>query len=263
MIIDCHLHSRGTETAKEVIEGLDVRGVDRAVIFAPSGNRAGDKVREHTDFIVNLAAEADGRVIPFAWIDPSYEHAVEEVERAVTEKGVKGVKIIPDRWHPYSEDCQRVYEKVQELGVPILFHTGILWSWGDTSRFCRPCEFEVMMDYPTVRFAMAHIGWPWTDECIAVAGKIMYMRRGRGHEGPQAFIDLTPGTPLIYREEAVRRALTCVGEDLLLFGSDGGPTGPSNGVLKRDQELFARMGLSQETQEKIFYKNTLVWLGEE
>ncbi len=119
------------------------------------------------------------------------------------------------------------------------------------------------MDYPTVRFAMAHIGWPWTDECIAVAGKIMHMRRGRGHEGPQAFIDLTPGTPPIYREEAVRRALTCVGEDLLLFGSDGGPTGPSNGVLKRDKELFAKMGLSQETQEKIFHKNALVWLGEE
>ena len=263
MIIDCHMHSRGGETAKEVIAGLDARGIDRAVVCAPSGNRAGEKVREHTDFIARLAEETGGRVIPFAFVDCSYEGAVEEVERAVAGKGVKGIKIIPDRWHAWSEECQRVYEKVEELEVPILFHTGILWSWGDTSRFCRPCEFEIMMDYPKVRFAMAHIGWPWTDECLAVVGKIVYMRRGRKHEGPQAFVDLTPGTPPIYREEAVRRALAYVGEDLLLFGSDGRAGGTGNQVLQRDKALFEQMGLSPETQEKIFYKNTLVWLGEE
>ena len=263
MIIDCHVHSGGTETAREVLAGLDAQGVDRAVVFAPSGNRAGDKVRQHTDFISRLAAETAGRVIPFAWIDPTYPGATDEVDRAVTDKAIKGVKIIPDRWHPWSDHCQRVYEKVQELGVPLLFHSGILWSWGDTSRFCRPCEFEVMMDYPRVRFALGHIGWPWTDECIAVAGKIMHLRRGRGHQGPQAFLDLTPGTPPIYREEAIRRALECVGEDLLLFGSDcrAGSTGSQ--VLQRDRVLFEKMGLSQETQEKIFYRNTLAWLGEE
>lgn len=260
MIIDCHVHSRGGETAKEVLAALDAQGVDRAVIFAPSGNRAGAKVREHTDFIVALAAEAGGRVIPFAWIDPTYAEAVAEVERAV-EKGCRGIKIIPDRWYPWSDECLKVYEKVQELGVPILFHSGILWSWGDTSRFCRPCEFEVLMEYPRVRFALAHISWPWTDECLAVVGKISHMRRARGYEGPQAFVDLTPGTPPVYREEALRRALAYVGEDLLLFGSDGG-AGTPNQVLERDRALFAKMGLSAETQEKIFYKNALVWLGE-
>ena len=105
------------------------------------------------------------------------------------------------------------YRRAQELGVPILFHSGILWSWGDTSRFCRPCEFEVLMEYPRVRFALAHISWPWTDECLAVVGKISHMRRARGYEGPQAFVDLTPGTPPVYREEALRRALAYVGED--------------------------------------------------
>ncbi len=263
MIIDCHVHSRGDVTAEEVLASLDAQGVDRAVVLAPSGNRAGAKVREHTDFIAKLASETGGRVIPFAFIDCSYEGAVDEVERAVAEKDIKGIKIIPDHWYPWSDECQKVYEKVQEMGVPILFHTGILWSYGDTSRFCRPCEFEIMMEYPKVRFAMAHIGWPWTDECLAVAGKIMHMRRGRKLEGPQAFVDLTPGTPPIYREEAVRRALAYVGEDLLLFGSDGRAGGSGNRVLERDKELFEQMDLSQETQDKIFYKNTLVWLGEE
>jgi predicted TIM-barrel fold metal-dependent hydrolase len=261
VIIDVHVHARGKETAKDVIAALDDKGVDRAVVFAPSGNRAGAKVREHIDFISRLAKETGGRVIPFAFIDCSYEHAVEEVERAVADKGIKGVKIIPDGWPAWGDEAQRVYAKAQELGVPILFHTGILWSWGDTSRFCRPCEFEIMMEYPKVRFAMAHIGWPWTDECLAVAGKIMYMRRGRKHEGPQAFVDLTPGTPPIYREDAVRKALTYLGDDLILYGSDS-VAGRLNDVLARDRELFARMGLSAETQEKIFSKNALVWLGE-
>jgi len=261
VIIDVHVHARGKETAKEVIAALDGKGVDRAVVFAPSGNRVGAKVREHIDFIARLAKEAGGRVIPFAFIDCSYSQAAAEVERAVTEKGIKGVKIIPDRWPAWGEEALRVYAKAEELGIPILFHTGILWSWGDTSRFCRPCEFEIMMEYPKVRFAMAHIGWPWTDECLAVAGKIMYMRRGRKHDGPQAFVDLTPGTPPIYREDAIHKALTYLGDDLILYGSDS-VAGRLNDVLARDKELFAKMGLPAATQEKIFSKNALAWLGE-
>jgi predicted TIM-barrel fold metal-dependent hydrolase len=89
----------------------------------------------------------------------------------------------------------------------------------------------------------------------------MHMRRGRKHEGPQAFVDLTPGTPAIYREDAVRKALTYLGDDLILYGSDS-VAGRLNDVLARDRELFAKMGLSAETQEKIFSKNALVWLGE-
>jgi len=261
VIIDCHVHARGQETAKDVLAQMDEAGIDRAVIFAPSGNGAGEKVREHTDFIARLAEEAGDRVIPFSFIDCSYEGAADEVERAVTEKGIKGIKIIPNRWRAWSDQACRVYEKIQEMQVPLLFHSGILWSWGDTSRFCRPCEYEILMDYPKVRFALAHIGWPWCDECLAVAGKIMHIRRGRGHEGPQCFVDLTPGTPPAWREEAVRKALDYLGDDLILFGTDS-VAGRMNNVLQRDKELFAKMGLSQETQEKVFHKNALVWLGQ-
>ena len=77
-----------------------------------------------------------------------------------------------NHWYPpYDERIFPVYEKIQQLKVPILFYSGILSGNRDSSRFCRPVNFEVMIDLPKIRFALAHIGWPWTDECIAVAGR--------------------------------------------------------------------------------------------
>ena len=36
----------------------------------------------------------------------------------------------------------------------------------------------------------------------------------------QMYIDITPGTPRIYRIEALRKAINVLGEDRLIYGSD-------------------------------------------
>ena len=91
-------------------------------------------------------------------------------------------------FHPGDPCARKLYACAGELGIPLLMHTGILWIPGDNANNCRPANMEVMWDYPKTRFAMAHIGWPWTDECIAVAQKFKVLRR----ELDQVFVDLTP-----------------------------------------------------------------------
>jgi predicted TIM-barrel fold metal-dependent hydrolase len=79
--------------------------------------------------------------------------------------------MIPDHWYPYDEFMYPIYEKAEKLGVPIIFHSGILFGFKDSSRFCRPVNYEVLLNFPDLKFALAHISWPWVDECIALWGR--------------------------------------------------------------------------------------------
>ena len=38
-----------------------------------------------------------------------------------------------------------------------IFHSGILFGFGDGSRFCRPVFYEAFLNTPGVEFALSHI----------------------------------------------------------------------------------------------------------
>ena len=280
MLIDCHVHSIGRERVDEVLNSMDKTGVDKAVIFAPYPGELGgreiidpkptgymefselgvneEKQRESTKFISKLQAEAPDRIIAFAWIEPRLKNAVQNVEEAVTKFECKGIKMIPDHWYPYEPKFFPLYEKIQELNVPILFHSGILFGFKDSSRFCRPCNYEVLINFPDLRFALAHMSWPWTDECIALLGRFMAnVKREERPEKVQMYIDITPGTPSFYRREALRRALLYGGEDYMIFGSDSLATNFQHAkqIAEMDRGIIRELGYSDETIRKIQSKN--------
>ena len=91
-----------------------------------------------------------------------------------------------------------------------------------SSKFNHPIEFECLLEVRNLRFALAHISWPWCDDLIALYGKFIHARRARPDLNVEMFIDTTPGTPPIYRKEALRKLFT-VGYDIennVMFGSD-------------------------------------------
>ncbi len=111
---------------------------------------------------------------------------------------------------------------IANAGKPLLLHSGILYNGKASSRFNRPAEFEALLTIPGLRFALAHIGWPWCDGTIALFGHYSALFRPRGAQASEMFIDLTCGTPPIYRHEALTKLCT-VGFDVwdhLLFGTD-------------------------------------------
>ena len=66
------------------------------------------------------------------------------------------------------------------------------------------------------------MSWPWCDEMIAVYGKSQAVRSMRSRPAAEMFIDTTPGTPVIYRREALTKMFT-VGyavEHNIFFGGD-------------------------------------------
>ncbi len=170
--------------------------------------------------------------------------------------------MIPTRWYPADDAPQACFTKIDEHGKPMLFHTGILWGTTDSSKHCRPAFFEIMLHYPKIRFAMAHLSWPWTDECFAVCGKFQ-AAEGYPKEW-RCFADMTCGAPRLWKVEAMRKGLYYLGDRQFLYGSDAfNPEDPEQlkGTFAMDREILQECGCSEESMQRIFMTNAERWLG--
>lgn len=268
--IDVHVHCKGGEEGEKILPAMDELGLERIVLMSapPHYSLATEEGeirghREVIDEIARVVAPDPDRLLGFAWIEPTLPDGEEMIDYALGEKQMVGIKMIPNQWYPDDERAQRCYQKIAGYEKPMLFHSGILWSRGNTSKYCRPAEFEIMMDYPKIRFALAHMSWPWTDECIAVADKLKCTQPEQGHEW-SCWVDITTGAPREWKVEALRKALSYMGHEHLLYGSDSGlPKGAdySRQRLREDEEMLREAGASDEQVEQIMGKNALGWLG--
>ena len=110
-----------------------------------------------------------------------------------------------------------------------------------------------MVHYPGIRFAMAHVSWPWCEECLAVMGRMRAATRG-GDRAWQSYIDLTPGTPRHIRKQALANAIDFCGPDRLLFGTDcsiPGSLARQADHIARDLALFDDLGLPDDHKHRI------------
>jgi predicted TIM-barrel fold metal-dependent hydrolase len=266
MIIDAHLHCSGAETADSVLASLDEAGVDIAVLLAPflnhpyrldnagslrAGNRhLADLVRGHAD-----------RLIGFAVVNPLHPSAVNDLDDAVQGMGLRGLKLVPSGWYPYDDCAHRVYRKATELGIPILFHSGIFID-GRSGRFCRPTFYEAVRDHPGLRVTLAHLGWPWCDEAnaVGVIDRILGVDPARS----QFHFDISFGPPPVYRHEVLSKALEVLGPELMQFGSDRFlPCSGSHirAAIDEVETLLNDLQVGPAGRQAIFAGSAAAWLG--
>lgn len=271
MILDGHIHVRDGEVdAEGFAQGLKTAGVDGGVIlslvpntFVPEGRKR--TIEQRLD---NLFAwtKANPNIYPFLWIDPTEEDVLDQIKLA-NERGVSGFKVICNHFFPGDRRAIPAYKAIAALGKPILFHSGILWGGRPTSKFNRPAEFEELLEIDNLKFCLAHVSWPWYDECIAVYGKFLNAYSSRPDLSVEMFIDITPGTPVIYREEVLTKLYT-VGYDIennVIFGTDCN-TGNYNYKwtkewIERDNAIYKKLGLGQEAVDKLYSGNLKRFLG--
>lgn len=123
------------------------------------------------DEVLMCAKRYPGVFVPFGFID--LRKGADEVER-LKEKGFTGLKAIcpPE---PYdSEAFFPVYAKAEELGMPILFHVGIispgLWknetvAGAPGPRCMKPSMLDTLSDvFPELILIHGHQGIPWINE---------------------------------------------------------------------------------------------------
>jgi len=276
MILDGHIHIDSARNngvnpePKTLLADMKTVGVDGGLIISqkPDGRNNDGRLFSPTERLENLMGWTKGydTLFPFFWIDPTQCDAAEQVDMAV-QAGVDGFKVICGDFYPGDDRAMRTYQKIADHGKPILFHSGILWDGQVSAKHNRPGEFECLLDIEGLTFTLAHVSWPWYDECIAVFGKFMNTYAQRPDFSVEMFIDVTPGTPVIYREEVLKK-LSCVEYDFsnhIIFGTDccvyKYNTKWTGEWIARDRSLYDQFGVSDDVMDNIFSENLLRFLG--
>lgn len=264
-ILDAHLHCSGREDSAGVLRALDEAGIERAVLLAPflsPGYSLGDagSLRRANDHLARLVRGHEDRLTGFAVVDPRHDHAAQDLRHAIEQLGLHGVKMVPTGWYPFEERAHSVYAVAAELSLPMLFHSGIFID-GRSGRFCRPTYFEALRDHPGTRVTLAHMGWPWTDEALAVA--LIDRIHQVPYEDAQFRLDISFGPPPPYRREVLARMLEVLGPGALQFGSDCFL--PCSGAQLRERcgwvlTLMDELGLDAAAREQILWGTAAAWL---
>ena len=189
-------------------QAMDTGQVDQMLISAWYAPR---NVMISNDEVADFVAQSNGRFVGVGGADIAKPmEAVREIRRAVNELGFKAIRILPWLWEvpPTDRRFYPVYAACCDLGVPFctqIGHTGPLMP----SEVGRPIYLDqVALDFPELTIVAGHIGYPWTDEAIAVATK---------HE--KIFIDTSAYTVRRYPEQLVQ-FLKSNGRKKVLFGTN-------------------------------------------
>jgi hypothetical protein len=165
------------------------------------------------DEVAGWVAEHPDRFAGLAAVDLAKPmSAVRLLRHCVEGLGFIGLRVIPWLWEapPTDRRYYPLYAACVELGVPFctqVGHTGPMRP----SETGRPIPYidQVALDFPELTIVCGHIGYPWTEEMVAVARK---------HEN--VYIDTSAYTAKRYPPELVRYMQSRGGRRKVLFGSN-------------------------------------------
>jgi predicted TIM-barrel fold metal-dependent hydrolase len=234
---------------------LDVSGLDRAVLLPIDCTSTRGAPIWSNEQIAELCRMSE-RFIGFASVDPHQPDAPAKLKCAIEDLGLRGLKLAPgiQEFYPNDPVLYALYEKAQELGIPILFHAGMTWEPRAKAEYGRPIYFEdVAYDFPELRIVLAHLAWPWVLEAVALALKYpnVYLDTSALYfDNPKDFIHfaMAEQVPVTVWERSLRKQL--------VFGSNYPRV-----EIKNMAAAVRSLGLSQGCLELVFRGNAERFLG--
>ena len=228
---------------------LDLAGLEKAVVLPMDASASAGAVVWTNEQIAELC-RMSARFIGFASVDPRGANASGELERAVRNLGLRGLKLNPAMQRFYADDALAypLYETARDLGIPILFHAGMSWEPGSRLQYGNPMHLEnVAADFPKLRIVLAHLAWPWVVEAVALALKYpnVYLDTSALYfDNPRDFLRfaMTHQVPLTVFERSLRKQL--------VFGSNYPRV-----EIKNMAAAVEGLGFSEECLNLIFRTN--------
>ena len=277
MIVDAHTH---TPTYKGEIPGNEIEyntvwrpdravkrpvnwaeymeamePVDKAIVFGMA--REGEE--GPNDATAEFANAYPGKLIGFLSIHPRDPGCLEEMERCVSDLGLRGLKLGPNyqNFDPLGDAAFRVYKHAQALGLPIVFHTGTSPVQMADLDYAHPRHFDrVAIAFPDLKMVLAHMAHPWQATTIAVIRK-----------HPNLYADVSA---LFYRPWSFYNCMRLAEEwgvtHKLLFGTDYLVSTPQENLdaLRNPNRIVEGTHLpriSEARMQEIIHRDTLGLLG--
>ena len=270
--VDCHVHPASAEaiasggTFREFagkrfgvsLEPVPIdvtadkyRGLDMmAVLLAIDAETATGFPRVPNDFVADAMKRHPDVFIGFGSVDPwKGKRAVHEVDRAIQDLGLRGLKFQPIQQAFYVNDRRfwPLWERCQALGIPVLLHmgttglgSGMPGGGGLSLDYGHPIPYldNLEANFPELTIIGAHPAWPWHDELLASAL----------HKA-NVWMDLSGWSPKYFPASVVQHINTLL-QDKALFGSD-------HPLLQPERWLkdFEELNLKPDVREKILLGN--------
>jgi len=195
MIIDGHSHlfqarwpcdnlpqnidALGEVDWQSLVDGLDEIGVEKVVTLAQEMTRVWDAWLGSNKLAADLQRKFPEQILGVTGAEPLDKQdkfnaeRLKEIETSVKAHGLKGLLLTPPYGHYFAND-KRVYpfyQKAVELDIPIYFHQAA--QFGATvlapMKYARPWLLDdIVIDFPDLRINVEHMGYPWTEELIAI-----------------------------------------------------------------------------------------------
>lgn len=205
--------------------------------------------------IAEGAARNNDVLIPFGSVDPlTGADATDRAKELAEDYGVRGFKFHPSLqgFNPSDERYYPLWEALEQLGLPAVFHTGQNGMGAGTPGgsgiklgYSNPLLLdEVAADFPAFQIIMAHPSVPWQDEANSIAT----------HKS-NVFIDLSGWSPKYFPESLVKLSNSVL-QDKVLFGTDYPLITPQKWM-----SAFADLPLKDEVRPKIMKENAVRLLG--
>ena len=182
------------------------------------------------------------KLIPFCDLNPHLHTDLgAELRRKVEEQGFRGLKLYPTYQHYYLNDPRiyPLYQAAQELGIPVLIHTGSSVFKGSRLKYGDPLQLDdVAVDFPELPLVMAHSGRGFWYERAFFLSRLhanVYMELS----------GLPPAKLMGYFPELDRNT------DKTIFGSDW----PGMPTIRRNMEAIAALPLSAQGVQNILGGN--------
>jgi uncharacterized protein len=276
-IFDIHVHFPRNWEAPDEPRGPMVErlaeiateiGITKACIL--TGGRFGPSYEEG----IEILAKYPKIFIPVAMIDPEVADAA-EVQR-LHALGYKGLKLIGVARDYDTPDYMPAYGKAEELGMPVLFHMGVVGGGLDYSithpsrdpqaaqTYKRMIEMQGRMgrrDMSSSRMSPLHLD--------TIANRFPQLRIIGAHLGNQGnyeyaasvarwrhnvSFDMSGGETI--ERHAVERGLIGkeIGFEKLIFGSDCGMDEIQEHI-DRFHAIYEQLGLSEDQKERLWWRN--------
>jgi predicted TIM-barrel fold metal-dependent hydrolase len=236
-------------TPEAFIEKMDRAGVEHCFLLAVKAGSAQHTINRRIPYekVSELCRRYPGRFSGLAGVDPTEGmRGLRELERAVKELGFIGAHLYP-HWFEMAPDHARyypIYAKCCELDIPIQMQVGHCLRYSDErplKSVGRPITLDtVACDFPDLKLVGIHIGWPWTEEMIAVS----YKHRN-------VFIGTDAYAPKHWDEKFVRY-MNSFGQDKVIFGTDYPVID-----LERARSEVEELGLREGPKWKVLRDNVI------
>ena len=202
----------------KLVKRMDGNGIDVTAVCIVDNVDAGldnERIMRINGYCAKAAARHPGRIISLAGIDPRRPDAPALLRQCIEEFGMRGLKWHPDHgYYPNSEEAYAVLSVANELGIPLLTHTGPLPN--SRAKYAHPIHLDdIALSFPNIDIIAAHMGDIWWHDWAALA------KYKKNIYGDLAMWQLTAvSKPHLFRRY-LREILDILGPKQVLFASDG------------------------------------------